>query len=662
MRTEKRYLWAILALALLVRLVYVASHSGNPYFDAPILDPAYHLDWARSFAAGETFEKEGAFFRAPLYPWFLGLVLKLSGDSLLAVRIVQALLGTLTVALTYALGRRAFGPREGLLAALFAATYSVLVYFDGELLLPTLVTPLYLLALLETQKLSEPTSRGRVISAGLLWGVATLARPNVLLFAPLLAVWLWKRSSIRAALLLAAGWTAAVAPITIYNYSAGGEFVLVSTQGGVNLWIGNHPGADGHTARVPGTSGDDFEATYREAWALAEGEAGESLTPGQVSRHYGGKATDFWTSSPGEALGLMAKKAAMFFGDEEIGNNQPVRGTIASTAPWLPWISLPVWILMPLALLGFALAARRSELFPLTGFAITFTASVVLFFVCSRFRVPLLPVGMIFAASAILRGVESWSSQRSRVLGLGALVLALAVTLRLTGGDRTLERAEGLSHEAIGFDLADDPSSAAPLHRRAIELAPLEERFVLAFADHLESSGEPDQAIREVRGWLQDRLTLPAVEKELGLLNRAQRYPELMRAAEAALDRDPGHAEAHYHRGAALIGTNRPAEALTAFREARRLDPGHARAAMVEGQLLIAAGRPRQARGPLEEAVRLDRFPGARAQRISAHRSLARLLVQLGEPEQAREVARTLAEREKGSEEAEALLRELGGQ
>lgn len=662
-RTERALLAVVLLVALLVRVAYVLALRESPYFEAPILDPAYHVDWARSLAAGQTFE-EGPYFRAPLYPYLLGLVTALLGEGLLAPRLLQVLLGVATAYLTYRVGREAFSPREGLLAGASAATYWVLVYFDGELLLPTLATPLYLAALLATLRLrgAEATPR-RLLLAGLLWGLGTITRPNVLLLAPVLGLWLWRRQALRAAAVFALGWLLPVLPVTAYNATVGGELTLVSTQGGVNFWIGNHPGADGHTAQVPGTTGTDFRATHVEARALAEREAGGALSHSEVSRHYAGKAWSFLLGSPGESIPLLTRKLGLFWQDAEIGNNQPVRGTVALHAPWLPWLSVPFWLLAPLGLVGLGLVLRRSELAPLTGFAVVFCLSVVAFFVCSRFRAPLLPVWMVLAAHACVWAVERWrgGARRGPLIALGMVALGAAASLA-TRADRDQAVSLGLGHAAVGYDLAGDPGRAATLHQRALSLAPEDVTLRLAYADHLEGAGDRAAALQEVRGVLEREPEQGlAVEKLLGLLHRSKRYPALLRESEALLARAGEHPGGHYYRGAALVGMGRASEALPSFRRARDLDPAGSRAAFVLGMLLASAGQEEPALASLEQAVANDHFPGARGQRIQAHQALARLLLRRGQVDRARQVAALLAAREPEAPEAKALLGEVGG-
>src|SRR5690349_4365953 len=130
----RAWLAAVAAVALLLRVVYVLQSRSSPLFDAPQMDAAYHWDWARAFARGEDFQP-GPFFRAPLYPWFLGLCVRVFGESFLAPRLVQAVIGTLSVLLLNRVAALAFDRCTGLVASAVAATYWTTIYFEGELLL-----------------------------------------------------------------------------------------------------------------------------------------------------------------------------------------------------------------------------------------------------------------------------------------------------------------------------------------------------------------------------------------------------------------------------------------------------------------------------------------------------------------------------------------------
>jgi 4-amino-4-deoxy-L-arabinose transferase-like glycosyltransferase len=142
-----------------------------------------------------------------IHPPFYYLVLKLwiavLGPTPQALRLLSVLLGTLSVPLLYATGRRLFGDRVGLLAALLLALSPLHVYYSQEVRMYGLVTLLCLAALycaLQTE--SHPWGRG----AWLGYVVAATAALHTqyyaafLLLALNLAVlgrWLWQRRELR---------------------------------------------------------------------------------------------------------------------------------------------------------------------------------------------------------------------------------------------------------------------------------------------------------------------------------------------------------------------------------------------------------------------------------------------------------------------------------
>ena len=81
---------SVILLAFALRVIYVLQQgAANPLFDAPVLEPRYYVEWARALASGQPYY-EGPFFRAPLYPWFLGILFALFGEGYLLPRLVQA--------------------------------------------------------------------------------------------------------------------------------------------------------------------------------------------------------------------------------------------------------------------------------------------------------------------------------------------------------------------------------------------------------------------------------------------------------------------------------------------------------------------------------------------------------------------------------------------
>jgi hypothetical protein len=170
-RREWLAVGALMLIGFVLRVIFVISMEDHPPHQVPILDSAFHVEWARAIAAGVEYPPiAGRPFlpRAALH-LVSGGNLSSVCEGLLLPRLVQCALGMATIGLVHQVGRRVFGPPAALIAASIAATYWLLVYFDGELMSETLVVPLTLLALLLTLDLEIGSPR---------WHALTAARPG----------------------------------------------------------------------------------------------------------------------------------------------------------------------------------------------------------------------------------------------------------------------------------------------------------------------------------------------------------------------------------------------------------------------------------------------------------------------------------------------------
>jgi tetratricopeptide (TPR) repeat protein len=643
-RTRARAsLAAILAVAFALRVVYVLQSRASPFFAEPQMDALYHTEWARAFAAGRDFQP-GPFFRAPLYPWFLGLCFKLSGGSFLAPRLVQAAIGTLGVALTYLVGARAFDRRVGLLAALFAAGYWVLIYFDGELLLPVLEVPLDLAAIWLSLRVGRATAPAAATLApreprpldaalaGLAWGVSAIVRPNVLLFAPIVAAWIawlaWRASREMRTRVLAPGafvlgLLVPILPITAYNAFVGGDAVLISSQGGVNLWIGNNPQSDGSSAIVPGTRAD-WWGGYYDAIHQAEAAEGRRLKPSEVSRWYTRKAIDFVLANPLTAARQLAWKLRLFWTDFELGNNVDERFFAYRYGAVLRVLPLGFALVAPLSLIGLALCARRAwRDLPLWGFVPVYMASVVAFFVCSRFRVPVLPVLTVFAAYACVWSADALRAGRRVPLAIALLafaLLALGVTRIPAAIDRT--DSNGLWLLGVNAEQHGDLDDAIELYREAIAARPRNAYAHAGLGSALAAKGDLDAAEQSLRQAIAIRPDNPATWTRLFEVElAAQRFDDAQATVErlfalapysAAAQRDRGRlayarASAGARAGASGSSVRELLEqALAAFRAGLALHPDPNEAfdcAYGAGTALLDFDRPHEAADAFRAAL-----------------------------------------------------------
>src|SRR5262245_53570244 len=113
----------VVGVALLLRLAFFyLNQKFNPTFRFPIMDSLYHHEWALDLVGGGT-KGTDAFFRGPLYPYFLAFLYKMSGNSIAFAVFVQHLIGSLTAGLIYLTARDLFSRKVALVAGLTTALY-----------------------------------------------------------------------------------------------------------------------------------------------------------------------------------------------------------------------------------------------------------------------------------------------------------------------------------------------------------------------------------------------------------------------------------------------------------------------------------------------------------------------------------------------------------
>ncbi len=182
---------ALLALAFLVQAAYLAESRDEPTFGRPVVDAATYDGMAREIAAG-TFSLNTPYYQPPLFPYFLALLYRASGNSMLAAKIALALIGALTVMFTALTARRLGGPGPAWAAGLMAAGCGPLIFFNAQLLPAGLAAMLNILFLWLLLGAGAPGAPARCLAAGAAAGLAAITVPNILLFVPFALAWIFR--------------------------------------------------------------------------------------------------------------------------------------------------------------------------------------------------------------------------------------------------------------------------------------------------------------------------------------------------------------------------------------------------------------------------------------------------------------------------------------
>lgn len=603
----------IVGFALLVRLVHLWQMSRAPFFDLTFGDGASYDAWGRELASGDWLG-DRVFYQAPLYPYFLGVVYAVFGQDLLIVRICQAVLGAGACGLLAAAAARLMSYRVGVTSGLLLALSAPAIFSDGVLQKSTvgfflLCLVLWLVSLL----VGEPRRRTVWFLTGLALGALSLARENALVFVVPVVVWLvWEhralgRARLPFAAMLVAGLASALLPVATRNVLVGDGFYLTTSQFGPNLYIGNNPDADG-TYRPLSYGQGDAAFEREDATLLAEEATGRTLTPSEVSSYWTRQVRDYITTQPGDWSALMLRKFALLWNATEAVDTE----SQYSHAEWSWLLRVTGWfthfgVLVPLALVGiWASWSERRRLWVVYLMFATYAASVLLFYVFTRYRYPLLPFLVMFASVSLVDAPRLLRERPRRALaGWVGAALALAVFANWPMLSRDSMRA--VSEDAFGTALRTEGrlDEAIERYRRAVALDPAYAAAHNNLGIALREGGAFEEALEHYREAV--RLE-PSAQSQYNLANALAAEGSLEEAAvlyRAAIAEQPDLVPALHNLGTVLHMQGNLSEAEQRLRQALELAPDLAEAHNRLGRLLSAQGRLDEAIATFRRAVEL---------------------------------------------------------
>ena len=391
----------------------------DPRHAKPALDSAYYVAWSDAILAGTDGEGRfnGAFYRAPLYPYLISLLRGPLGAGLEAIRWLQLAAALAATALLARIGFRQAGPVAGIATAALLGAYHPWLFFSSRLLAESWAVLLLALALSWI-----PRHRPRwVVLCGLALGLAGLARPNLLLVAILWAVAAVYARKHGKALLLLVAVGSIVLPVTGINWQRSGHLVPVSSNGGLTLYHGNGPQAFGVYTEVHGMSAA-IKIQRAEATLVASHQAGREFDPVEADRYWGRRALRQRLAHPLDSLVLGWNRVLLTAGTYEI----PLEEAPAlDRNPWSHATFVPFALIFALAAAGIT-APRRAPGSVWTWTALAGCAAApLIFYVSSRYR---LPLAVLLTLPAGLGVVELLSGRRrALVAATAAAVFSLAV-------------------------------------------------------------------------------------------------------------------------------------------------------------------------------------------------------------------------------------------
>lgn len=446
-RPLARFLWPALCallflVALIWRLAYLARLERTPLFGDLIVDAEAYWTWASALRAGAI--QTSAFYLGPLYPTWLWLVRSVLGDEIRTALVVQAALGSAAAVLIADAARRVSRPWIGLAIGAIAAGYGMAVFFDGLVLMESLLWTLFALLTWWVCAVDWPKARAMHFAAlGILIALIAEGRSTAaVLLAPALLLLPWARGAGRRVLGAAGAMLAAfaivAAPVAIQNWRVTREWIPFTYNLGYNLYVGNNPEATGTDVTITGTQAQSAPAgAPAVGGAAADGRAylaaveHVELSPAASSAWWAKKALRWVAANPGRAASLYVRKLAMLWNAHEYPQIENADEFRALAGPLgVPLVGTFAFVGV-LAVIGLRRlrSAGRAGAFVLAG-GVAMGLVTATFFVTDRYRHSFVPGALLFAALGLEAICAAW---RARSLREGqVLVLLLSLGIGLT--------------------------------------------------------------------------------------------------------------------------------------------------------------------------------------------------------------------------------------
>lgn len=591
-------LLSIVFIASLMRIGHFMSIHNDPIADVMFLDCLAYDSQALKWADGQS-PFDSPFFQAPLYPFLLSRLYKILGHNYDFVRIVQMMIDILTTFLVWRIALKVWGLSCAWIAGLIVALYPVLIFESGLILKTTLSVFLFAATLWTIYVFPNRYRILQSLLSAVFAGLSAINQGSFLLLIPLYFVWIltnreldpFPKRVIRCAV-FCLGVAVTIAPITIHNWNMSGEFILLTTQGGANFYLGNSPYSDGTSKRPPNvrmTTDHEESDFHREA----QRALGKELTPKQASAYWGNEAWRWIRENPADAIKLQFRKFGLFWNRVEIPDNFDF-DFYRRYSYWIAFPRFPFFFLCLAGIPGIYLAIRNFRAdWLLVGLTLGYCLIVTSFHVYSRYRLPVIvPLSILagYGIASLCKAAQTRQLKTMRQLLFISVLSGILLYLPLTH----YSHAQPLFNLGVGLMRLSQFDDAVEAFNAALAINP-------NYSDALGNLGKIAYQRNEMndaeRFWLEAITLDPESEEILSNLGTlAVRNGDLEMAEHyfrRSVQSQPYYFLGWLHLAQLLQMRQKTEESINAIETAISLEPAHPQGLYMYADILDHANDPR---------------------------------------------------------------------
>lgn len=465
------------------------------------------------------------FYSSPFYILLLAFF-QVLGLNYIQIQIIQVVLGALNCWLIYRAGTIYFNRPVGFIASLVAVCYGSFLIYNSSFLPTAWVVSFNLAGLICLGNYGRKKKVGWLIGAGIFIGFSIITRPNISVFLLLLLPWVavscrtgnrasskqtcseesparlkskyrsddliqaekkWKCGVGRIFCLVIPA-IMVVLPIAGLNFFHSGEFIPVTASGGWVFYCGNNERVKGFDFSPPPEMSNRISSYYVRSGnnslsylehlvsrEMAQERTGCDLNHGESSSFWLGEGIKFLSRNPGLYLKLLGKKLLSALNSYE---PHDVPEVMVRADQLKAYSLIGAALIFPLALLGIITCRPRTGGIILYLYLLSYLISFLMMYVIPRFRMPVVPLLILFAAAA---GFKIYSQIRARqwiglvrnIIILFPLIVLVNIRTPAIKRDRDIVRPAFI-HEWKGltFMKRGKREDAGDEFRKALELNP----------------------------------------------------------------------------------------------------------------------------------------------------------------------------------------------